>query len=53
MSESAVTQDPQQPKNKKKTRKKALIFLAIVFVIIGVGWAASVSYTHLTLPTKA
>lgn len=40
MSESAVTQDPQQPKNKKKTRKKALIFLAIVFVIIGVGWAA-------------
>jgi len=40
MSESAVTQNPQQPKNKKKTRKNALIFLAIVFVIIGVGWAA-------------
>lgn len=38
MSASAVTQDPQQPQNKKKTRKNALIFLAVVFVIIGVAY---------------
>ena len=38
MSASAVTQDPQQPRNKKKTRKNALIFLAVLFVIIGVAY---------------
>lgn len=40
MSASAVTQDPQQPRNKKKTRKNALIFLAVLFVIIGVAYLA-------------
>lgn len=38
MSESAVTQDPQQPKKAKKTRKRALLILAVVFVIIGVAY---------------
>lgn len=38
MSESAVRHDPQQPKHKKKTRKRALIFLAVVFVIIGLAY---------------
>ncbi|MFK8260029.1 multidrug efflux MFS transporter periplasmic adaptor subunit EmrA [Erwinia sp. AnSW2-5] len=38
MSASAVTQNPQQPGNKKKTRKNALIFLAVLFVIIGVAY---------------
>lgn len=40
MSANAVTQDPQQPKNKKKTRKGALIFLAVLCVIIGVAYLA-------------
>lgn len=40
MSASAVTQAPQQPRNKKKTRKNALIFLAVLFVIIGVAYLA-------------
>ncbi|WP_455821009.1 multidrug efflux MFS transporter periplasmic adaptor subunit EmrA [Pseudomonas cerasi] len=40
MSASAVTQDPQQPRNKKKTRKNALIFLAVLFIIIGVAYLA-------------
>lgn len=38
MSASAVEQNPQQPKDKKKTRKRALIILAVVFVIIGVAY---------------
>lgn len=40
MSASAVTQDPHQPKNKKKTRKRALLFLAVLFLIIGLAWLA-------------
>lgn len=38
MSASAVEQNPQQPKDKKKTRKRALIILAVLFVIIGVAY---------------
>lgn len=38
MSANAVTQDPQQPKNKKKKRKGALIFLAVLFVIVGMAY---------------
>ncbi|CCG88133.1 multidrug efflux MFS transporter periplasmic adaptor subunit EmrA [Erwinia piriflorinigrans] len=37
MNASAVAQEPQQPKKKKK-RKSALIFLAVLFVIIGVAY---------------
>ena len=40
MSENAEMQTPQQPKNKKKKRKNALIFLAIVFIVIGIAYAA-------------
>lgn len=38
MSASAVEQNPQQSKDKKKTRKRALIILAVLFVIIGVAY---------------
>lgn len=38
MSASAVEKNPQQPKDKKKTRKRALIILAMMFVIIGVAY---------------
>ncbi|VTT29069.1 multidrug resistance secretion protein [Klebsiella pneumoniae] len=38
MSASAVEQNPQQPKDKKKMRKRALIILAVLFVIIGVAY---------------
>ena len=40
MSASAVEQNPQQPNNKKKTRKRALIFLAVLFVIVGIAYLA-------------
>ncbi len=40
MSENAEMQAPQLPKNKKKKRKNALIFLAIVFIVIGIAYAA-------------
>ncbi len=40
MSENAEMQTPQLPKNKKKKRKNALIFLAIVFIVIGIAYAA-------------
>jgi len=38
MSANAETQHPQQPANKKKKRKGALIFLAVLFVLIGVAY---------------
>lgn len=38
MSANAETQHPQQPANKKKKRKGALIFLAVLFVLAGVAY---------------
>ena len=38
MSANAELQQPQQPANKKKTRKTALIFLAVVFIVIGIAY---------------
>ncbi len=46
MSATAEAQSPQQPANKKKKRKGALILLAIVFIVIGVGYLA---YWYLVL----
>ncbi|WP_437613818.1 multidrug efflux MFS transporter periplasmic adaptor subunit EmrA [Erwinia sp. V71] len=40
MSENAEMQAPQLPKDKKKKRKNALIFLAIVFIVIGIAYSA-------------
>ncbi|WP_075181581.1 multidrug efflux MFS transporter periplasmic adaptor subunit EmrA [Pantoea sp. 1.19] len=39
MSANAANVDPQQPANKKKKRKGALIFLAGLFIVIGIAWA--------------
>ncbi|KOC87549.1 multidrug efflux MFS transporter periplasmic adaptor subunit EmrA [Winslowiella iniecta] len=38
MSANAELQQPQQPANKKKKRKTALIFLAVVFIVIGIAY---------------
>ncbi|YCH29752.1 multidrug efflux MFS transporter periplasmic adaptor subunit EmrA [Erwinia sp. D4-22] len=38
MSANAETQQPQQPANKKKKRKGALIFLAVLFVLAGIAY---------------
>ena len=38
MSANAETQHPQQPANKKKKRKGALTFLAVLFVLAGVAY---------------
>ncbi|QKJ88324.1 MFS transporter [Paramixta manurensis] len=38
MSANAETVNPQQPANKKKKRKGALIFLAVLFVLIGIAY---------------
>ncbi|MDU4093016.1 MAG: multidrug efflux MFS transporter periplasmic adaptor subunit EmrA [Pantoea sp.] len=38
MSANAETQQPQQPTHKKKKRKGALIFLAVLFVLVGVAY---------------
>jgi len=38
MSANAELQQPQQPANKKKKRKAALIFLAVVFIVIGIAY---------------
>ena len=38
MSTNAETQRPQQPVNKKKRRKNALIFLAVLFVLAGLAY---------------
>ncbi|WP_261642771.1 multidrug efflux MFS transporter periplasmic adaptor subunit EmrA [Erwinia mallotivora] len=39
MSANAELQQPQQPaSNKKKKRKGALIFLAVLFIVIGIAW---------------
>jgi len=38
MSASAEAQSPQQPANKKKTRKKVLLLLALLFVLAGIAW---------------
>ncbi|WP_158782657.1 multidrug efflux MFS transporter periplasmic adaptor subunit EmrA [Pantoea sp. BAV 3049] len=38
MSANAEIQQPQQPANKKKKRKGALIFLAVLFILIGAAW---------------
>ncbi|MBA2817271.1 multidrug efflux MFS transporter periplasmic adaptor subunit EmrA [Candidatus Pantoea persica] len=40
MSTTAEAQSPQQPANKKKTRKKVLLLLALLFVLIGIAWGA-------------
>ncbi|MEY0768101.1 hypothetical protein AB7293_20415 [Providencia huaxiensis] len=42
--EMQQTQTPQR--NKKRQRKSALIFLTLLFIIIGVGWAI---YWYLVL----
>lgn len=38
MSATAEAQSPQQPANKKKTRKKVLLLLALLFVLAGIAW---------------
>ena len=38
MSATAEAQSPQQPAQKKKTRKKVLILLALLFVLAGIAW---------------
>jgi len=38
MSANAELQQSQQPANKKKKRKAALIFLAVVFIVIGIAY---------------
>ncbi|WP_345828645.1 multidrug efflux MFS transporter periplasmic adaptor subunit EmrA [Erwinia sp. HDF1-3R] len=38
MSVNVENQTPSQPTNKKKKRKVALIFLAVLFILIGVVW---------------
>lgn len=38
MNANAEIQQPQQPANNKKKRKNALIFLAVLFILIGVAW---------------
>lgn len=38
MSATAGAQSPQQPANKKKTRKKVLLLLALLFVLAGIAW---------------
>ncbi|RPE02380.1 multidrug efflux MFS transporter periplasmic adaptor subunit EmrA [Candidatus Pantoea deserta] len=38
MSATAEAQSPQQPANKKKTRKKVLLALALLFVLAGIAW---------------
>ncbi|MFS2221928.1 multidrug efflux MFS transporter periplasmic adaptor subunit EmrA [Pantoea sp. B65] len=38
MSANAEIQNPQQPAKKKKKRKTALIFLAVVFIVIGIAY---------------
>ncbi|KAB8308299.1 multidrug efflux MFS transporter periplasmic adaptor subunit EmrA [Erwinia endophytica] len=38
MKANAEIQQPQQPANNKKKRKNALIFLAVLFILIGVAW---------------
>ncbi|WP_114195299.1 multidrug efflux MFS transporter periplasmic adaptor subunit EmrA [Edaphovirga cremea] len=38
MSASVENQSPQQPKNKKKSRKRALLLLTGIFIIVGVAY---------------
>ncbi|WP_276739883.1 multidrug efflux MFS transporter periplasmic adaptor subunit EmrA [Pantoea septica] len=38
MSATAEAQSPQKPAQKKKTRKKVLILLALLFVLAGIAW---------------
>jgi membrane fusion protein (multidrug efflux system) len=38
MSANAETQSPQKPAGKKKTRKKALIILAVLFILAGIAY---------------
>lgn len=38
MSANAEIQNPQPPAKKKKTRKIALLFLAVLFIVIGVAY---------------
>ena len=46
MSATAEAQSPQQPANKKKKRKLALILLAVVFIVAGIGY---LTYWYLVL----
>lgn len=39
MSATAEAQSPQQPARKKRTRRRALILLALLFVLIGIAWS--------------
>ena len=39
MSATAEAQSPRQPAQKKKTRKKVLILLALLFVLAGIAWS--------------
>jgi len=38
MNANAEIQQPQQPANNKKKRKNALIFLAVLLILIGIAW---------------